>query len=123
MPGGNPSNLRPWKPGQSGNPLGRPRGTISLTRMIRERLKDRQLCGQDTPDGRTNAEWFVDRMIALAMKGNAAYMKEIMDRNDGPIPKEESTGELTMETLAEMEANDAELDRETDSQAPPGQVP
>ena len=32
----NPNNLSPWKPGQSGNPSGRPRGTIDLAGYVLE---------------------------------------------------------------------------------------
>lgn len=30
----NPQNLKPWKPGQSGNPAGRPVGAVSLATRI-----------------------------------------------------------------------------------------
>jgi hypothetical protein len=81
-------NLRPWKPGESGNPgggNGRPKGSVSLTKLIREALQRDELCGKKTPDGRPNAEWLVDRMIVLAMQGNATYAKEIIDRIDGKM--------------------------------------
>lgn len=36
----NEHNLKPWKPGQSGNPSGKPRGTKHLSTWIREMLED-----------------------------------------------------------------------------------
>lgn len=67
-------NLRPWKPGQSGNPNGRPK---SLTSILRD-LMDRQ-----NPAGLTAAEAFVQACIIHAANGNAAYAKEIWARMDG----------------------------------------
>ena len=32
----NQNNLKPWKPGQSGNPSGKPKGTNHLSTWIRE---------------------------------------------------------------------------------------
>ncbi len=36
----NSDNLMPWKPGQSGNPAGKPKGTKHLSSWIRELLED-----------------------------------------------------------------------------------
>lgn len=36
----NEKNLKPWKPGQSGNPAGKPIGTKHLSTWIREMLED-----------------------------------------------------------------------------------
>lgn len=47
---GNVQNLKPWKPGQSGNPAGRPRG---IARTVRER------CGGDP-------ELLVDILLSVA---------------------------------------------------------
>jgi hypothetical protein len=50
------------------------------------RARKRPTWREPTPDGRTVAEWLVDNMISHAMTGNAACMKEIMDRVEGKIP-------------------------------------
>lgn len=80
--------LIPFKPGGEwkGNRNGRPKGSISLTTLIKQVLAGQTLGGETTPDGRPVAEWFVDHMIIQAMKGNGSYMKEIIERNDGKIP-------------------------------------
>lgn len=36
----NNKNLKPWKPGQSGNPLGKPKGTKHLSTWIQDMLTD-----------------------------------------------------------------------------------
>lgn len=38
----NESNLRPWKPGQSGNPAGKPKGTKHLSTWMQEMLEDEE---------------------------------------------------------------------------------
>ncbi len=120
MPGNpNPSPSTRFQLGNSGLP-GRPKGSVSLTTLIKEALVRADLHGKPTPDGRTNAEWFVDQMLVLAMRGNASYMKEVIDRNDGKTPDPVETPPVTMETLAAMEEADAKCDGE--GQATPEQV-
>jgi hypothetical protein len=98
---GTPTNLAPaWTTGTSGNPNGRPKGSDSLMTLIRRALDGRTLGAEPTPDGRTVAEWLAESMIHQAMKGNAACMKEIMNRVEGKIPDEKSEPEINMEMLA-----------------------
>jgi hypothetical protein len=101
-PRGTPGNLLPaWSAGTSGNPNGRPKGSVSLTTLIRRALDGSKLGAEPTPDGRTVAEWLVDNMISHAMKGNAACMKEIMDRIEGKIPAHEPPApSINMEMIA-----------------------
>ena len=47
------------------------------------------MLGEPVPCGRNAAEWLVECMIKHAAEGRGAYMKEIIDRNDGPIPRPE----------------------------------
>lgn len=39
-PKGNPQNLKPWKPGESGNPRGLPKGTVHLSTWIQNLMHD-----------------------------------------------------------------------------------
>jgi hypothetical protein len=81
-------NLRPpWKPEQSGNPSGRKKGLVSL---LKEVLDGDTLGGVKTEDGRTVAEHLADRIVAQAMKGNAPYMVQLLDRVCGKVSTEQS---------------------------------
>jgi hypothetical protein len=42
-------NLKPWKPGQSGNPKGRRVGSKNLTTLVRELVADEQLADKLLP--------------------------------------------------------------------------
>lgn len=79
-----PSPGTRFRPGCQPGP-GRPRGSLSLTELLRHALESRRLLGEKMPHRRTVAEQLVEQMIRHAMEGRGAYMKEIMDRNDGPI--------------------------------------
>lgn len=92
-----------WKPGQSGNPNGRPKHKI-LSKAYKHML------AQIEPDsGMTYAELIALGQITSAIyKGNTAAAKEIADRTEGQSLKTiklESEGELTLRA-----ASDEELD-------------
>jgi len=71
----NTSGLRPrWKPGQSGNPKGRPKG-MTLTGLLRKAF-------EDSPE---KAQEFIAKTIAFAMEGQAPYAKEVWERMDGKV--------------------------------------
>lgn len=74
------ANLRPFKPGQSGNPGGRPKGK-SLTALLRERLDE-----VDPATGKTIAEMVVEGWINAARDGNVPAIKEALDRTEGKVP-------------------------------------
>jgi hypothetical protein len=77
-----------WKPGQSGNPKGRPRNIKYITELAREKLGES--CPYD-PE-KTWAEYLVDRWFGQAVE-NAGYFKELMDRLEGKVTQPIS-GEL-----------------------------
>jgi len=69
-------NLAPmWKPGQSGNPGGRPKGS-SLTKRLRQAL--------DANDGKL-AEIVVKVLLREAAKGKYQHLREVLDRVDGKV--------------------------------------
>lgn len=74
------SNLRPaWKKGQSGNPAGRPVGSISITSMIKKKL-------EEVPDGqkKTYLEILVSKILQRAIvEGDPQMIKTIWSYTDG----------------------------------------
>jgi hypothetical protein len=57
-----------FKPGESGNPLGRPKGSKNRMKLLAE-----QLIGN-------NAKLIVKKVISMALNGNEACLKMCMDR-------------------------------------------
>ncbi len=83
-------NLKPWKPGQSGNPKGRPPKLISFTSLLKEEITR---VNQEDKEKRTWAQLIVIATMKLAIKGNAAALREVWERIDGktkntPLPEE-----------------------------------
>lgn len=77
MPG---KNTR-FKPGQSGNPKGRPKKELCVTDILREQSKIRDV---QTEEGKiTRAEAIAKRLWLMAMEGDIAALKYIYDRLDG----------------------------------------
>jgi hypothetical protein len=72
----NTSGLRPWRPGQSGNPRGRPRGTRAVLDVISPATRDAILCS------------LADR----ALKGDVAAAKVLLDRTDPVLRRQEIGG-------------------------------
>ncbi len=67
------TNLKPqWKPGQSGNPGGRPKGK-SITAELRKLL-----------DKGTTAEDLAEILLKMGKKDLAA-LREVLDRSDGKV--------------------------------------
>src|ERR1700751_5591735 len=88
-------NLKPaWRPGESGNPSGRPRRRpISdayaerLQRPVREKLR-REL---DLPEGATWADAIAAALAIAACKGSVAEARELREATEGKTserPKE-----------------------------------
>jgi hypothetical protein len=72
------ANLKPFKPGESGNPKGRPK-SVTLSEALRAQL------GQMMPgeDEKTYAEKIALCLCDEAAKGNVGAAKEIADRTEG----------------------------------------
>lgn len=72
---------RPWKPGESGNPAGRPPNADSITTLMRK-------YGDEIgPDGRQRKQRLVEVLWAKAEKGDCRVAEYVIDRLEGR-PKE-----------------------------------
>lgn len=80
-------NLRPpWKPGKSGNPKGRPRGSVSLVSALKRELRRR-------PE---HADEIARAMIEAAKGGDRAalgFVRVLLDRLDGAVCQEVQVSE------------------------------
>ena len=76
---GNPPQETRWKPGQSGNPAGRPK-SITLSEALRLELA--KVFPGDTQE-RTFAEVIAQQLVRSAATGNILAAKEIADRTEG----------------------------------------
>ena len=86
---------RPFQPGQSGNPGGRPKGTKSLRNLLIQALRKK------AKDGKGGEKEFydvlVESIVVNAAKGNAALAKLIFDYHDGPPPQKHELTEFVYE--------------------------
>jgi hypothetical protein len=111
----NEQNLRPpWKPGESGNPKGKPKGAKSfktiLTELMEIQLKDPKLLNSfkkkfpeliDLKKGKTPKELIMIRLMAEAMGGNMQATKELLERFDGKVTdKTEISGGIQIVPLS-----------------------
>lgn len=75
---------RPWlkkhqfKPGESGNPGGRPKGTVSIEAELRNRLTNGE-------DGEKIVQGLVSQALKMALKGDYKFFNMILERIDGRI--------------------------------------
>jgi hypothetical protein len=71
---------KPWEKGQSGNPAGRPPGSVSITAEIKKKL-------QEVPEGQQKSylELLINRILKQAVvDGNEQMIKQIWNYIDGP---------------------------------------
>ncbi len=71
-----------WKPGQSGNPDGRPPKRECLTSLLKEEIEK---VNPEDAEGRTWKELLVLATMQLALEGNRGALKEIWERMDGKV--------------------------------------
>jgi Family of unknown function (DUF5681) len=71
-------NLRPWQPGASPNPGGRPKGE-SFQAVLRAELEKLHA-------GKTNRQVIAEKAVSMAVHGNLDAMKWVADRVDGKVP-------------------------------------
>lgn len=82
------NNLRPWQSGQSGNPAGRPQGSLNVKSRIAAMLDDPSVCKKlpnGLRDGRTPLEVITDVLIEKAQAGDIkaadTLLKYAVDRS------------------------------------------
>lgn len=68
-----------FKPGQSGNPAGRPKGVRYLSEAYRAWLSQ----PSEEDPGRTNADMVAEVVGRAALKGDLFAIKELTDRTEG----------------------------------------
>lgn len=119
---GNPNPPNQWKPGQSGNPKGRPPKGYSITEMVRTLI--------ETPYKDPKTGQVVDlreaiglKIIDKAMQGDTAAQKMIWQYMDG-MPKQRvqvdtnvavKESEMALRVMAEAMAMAAALPESTDN--------
>jgi hypothetical protein len=74
-------NLKSWKKGQSGNPLGKPKGTRNRSTIVKAWLDANATDGESD----TVADQLVRALIQKAAKGDVAAFRELFDSAFGKI--------------------------------------
>lgn len=69
-----------WKPGQSGNPSGMPKGARSVTDRLRKIVME--------DDDGTIAEAIALAIAEAAKKGDHKFVTTVLDRLDGPVKQQ-----------------------------------
>jgi hypothetical protein len=71
-----------WKKGQSGNPAGRPKGTVNLTSRLKAQLLTEL---GNSPDDGIRADLIIHALIDEAKNGNMQAINCILDRLEGKV--------------------------------------
>jgi hypothetical protein len=93
------ANLKPFQPGQSGNPSGRPKGTLSDKMRWKLQQPAKDSFGQPDPHGRDNGDLFVDSVWRKAVQGSVPAADLIWNRMEGRIANPNGQGETVPGTL------------------------
>lgn len=99
------SNLNPenqWKPGQSGNPKGRPKKVFNFLKEIDDRLLE-----VDPKDekGRTHGQIAAEQFVYQMKQGSVRCWNEYLDRKHGKPPQALAIADLRTETREQLIAN------------------
>ena len=94
--------LKPFKPGESGNPAGRPKGQRDYATVYREALIKLASLNDKTEEEIENE--ILSNALLSARKGDFRFYKDILDRLYGtPVNRNEHTGkdgsDLTIKTI------------------------
>lgn len=106
-----PDHLRNfvWRPGQSGNPKGRPKGKVGLTDRLRSLLLT-PIAGRGVDKnrkGKKSPQLVADELIGLAVqaarKGDYRFFQHVYERIEGKVPEH-----LVIEAAKQMIAQESE---------------
>lgn len=93
----NNQNLKPFKPGETGNPNGRPKKLPHLETLLAEILGEEK-------DGKTAAMAILSALRSKASKGDVRAAEVLMDRAWGKVTqKTEHSGEVVFKQITGME--------------------
>lgn len=81
---GFPNEATQFKPGQSGNPAGKPKGR-SVTARLRDLLDSMELGGKAIPNGKQVADLLAEVIIKNALKGDHKFVATVLDRTEGKV--------------------------------------
>lgn len=87
----NPENLKghEFKPGESGNPTGRPIGARSLSTILREMLDEEiEIIDGATKTKKKFSDIIVRKLLKKANDGDIRAIQEIFDRMEGKAKQE-----------------------------------
>lgn len=88
----NDENLKPFKPGESGNPEGRPKGSKNLSTILREMLElEIEVDGVKI----TQKDAMIKKLIKKSTDGDIKAIQEIFDRTEGKAKQEIKLDGLT----------------------------
>jgi hypothetical protein len=77
---GNGSAATRFKPGQSGNPKGRPKGSKNLATLAAEALDEQiQILDKGRERSMTKREFMVQSIVSHAMKGSPKHVKTLLE--------------------------------------------
>lgn len=109
-------NLKSWKPGESGNPAGKPKGTRNRSTIVRELLEakafkkftdqQKELIGDDH-DPKTLADQMAAALALRALQGDPAAFKELMDSSYGKLTDKVQT-DHTFNQMGRVEATEGD---------------
>ncbi len=117
-PAPRPENLTPWQPGQSGNPAGHSRGrriAAAITRLIDEKGLEREIAL--TLIGMALGR----RKMLRGRKPEYQWFRELLNRVDGPVGKDEDEGKIDWAELvpaAQARAMERKRQRELERTGP-----
>jgi len=96
-----PNNSTTWKPGQSGNPRGRPPGRNAIATALKAELEKDEAVGE-AGEPLTKAEVIAHRVVDLALDGNLKAAQFIADRTEGKPRQTITTNTQDERTAGEL---------------------